>query len=221
MNKITSITPRTIDRIRDTINKSISQTLSDLGIEGKFGKARYDDNTVSFNVEFKLEGTLSRSEKSKNQELELWLRMNPDLDGDKVGVYNGGKYILTGVSFRSRKYPILLTALTTNRVYKFPEEQAKMMFRKEGAVAPEGLYEQAKKMWYQDWLDQGGEDVGSCCLGKGISIKGDVDQFGFGNNIVECNWVQGNMSASRSVKRALAFLQDSGVDCHYNDGRMD
>ena len=212
---------RGIDFIRSALNKSISTTLEDLGIEGSFGKARYDNNTVSFNVEFKLEGTLSRAEKSKNQELELWLRMNSDIDPDKVGLYNGSQYSLTGVSFRSRKYPILLKDLKTNRVYKFPEDQAKMMFRKEGAVAPKGLYEQAKKMWHQDWKDQGGEDVGSCCIGKGISIKGDVDQFGFGNNIVECSWVQGNISASRSVKRALVFLQDSGVDCFYNDGRMD
>ena len=32
--KITSITPRTIDRIRDDINKAIASTLNDLGIEG-------------------------------------------------------------------------------------------------------------------------------------------------------------------------------------------
>tara|TARA_X000001036_G_scaffold414509_1_gene429790 strand:- start:737 stop:1399 length:663 start_codon:yes stop_codon:yes gene_type:complete len=219
--KITSITPRTIDRIRDDINKAIASTLNDLGIEGNLGKARYDDNTVSFNVEFKLEGTLSRSDKSKNQELELWLRMNPDIDPNKVGEYNGGQYALTGVSFRSRKYPILVQAMGSGRSYKFTESQAKKMFRKEGSRPPSDLYQQAEKMWYKDWQEQGSEDVGSCCLGKGIAIRGDHDKWGNGNNVVKCSWVQGNISASRSVKRALAFLQKNGVDCYYNDGRID
>ena len=82
----------------------------------------------------------------------------------------------------------------------------------------------AFKIWYDTWKTQGGQDVGSCCGGKGISIpfiaKGK--RIAEWVNIVKCNFVQGNIAAQESVADALTYLQDNGFpDAIYNDGWMD
>mgnify|MGYP003670769508 CR=1 FL=1 len=58
----------------------------------------------------------------------------------------------------------------------------------------------AKSMWFNEWMKQGEEEP---------------------VNIVNCSWVQGNISASRSVEPALEYLRSKGIDCNYNDGWMD
>ena len=55
-------------------------------------------------------------------------------------------------------------------------------------------------------------------------VKGTKEVFETFNdpvNIVSCSWVQGNISASRSVEPALKYLRSKGIDCNYNDGWMD
>ena len=85
------------------------------------------------------------------------------------------------------------------------------------------LFQKAKDIWYQDWIKQGSTDEGSCCGGKGISIwyVGKRERSAKPANVVSCSWVQGNISASKSVKGALAFLKSHNIDCTYNDGWMD
>jgi len=85
------------------------------------------------------------------------------------------------------------------------------------------IFNKAKDIWFQEWVDQGSKDEGSCCGGKGISAWyvrprcRSAEPF----NIVRCGWVQGNISASESVKPALEYLKSKGIDCDYNDGWMD
>jgi hypothetical protein len=81
----------------------------------------------------------------------------------------------------------------------------------------------AKSMWFNEWIKQGEEDVGSCCGGKGISAWYVRPRCRSAEpvNIVHCSWVQGNISASRSVESALQYLRSKGIDCEYNDGWMD
>jgi len=81
----------------------------------------------------------------------------------------------------------------------------------------------AKDMWFQEWIKQGSEDVGSCCGGKGISAWFVRSRCRSAEpvNIVNCSWVQGNISASRSVESTLQYLKSEGIDCEYNDGWMD
>ena len=81
----------------------------------------------------------------------------------------------------------------------------------------------AKSMWFNEWLKQGSEDVGSCCGGKGISVWFVRSRCRSAEpvNIVSCSWGQGNISASRSVEPALKYLRSKGIDCNYNDGWMD
>ena len=81
----------------------------------------------------------------------------------------------------------------------------------------------AKDMWFNEWIKQGEEDVGSCCGGKGISAWFVRSRCRSAEpvNIVNCSWVQGNISASRSVEPALEYLRSKGIDCNYNDGWMD
>lgn len=81
----------------------------------------------------------------------------------------------------------------------------------------------AKNMWHEDWVAQGSQDRGSCCVGKGITAYyvGPRKRIAEPVNIVSCNWVQGNISASQSVDRALKYLRHHGIECWYNDGQMD
>ena len=81
----------------------------------------------------------------------------------------------------------------------------------------------AKSMWFNEWLKQGSEDVGSCCGGKGISVWFVRSRCRSAEpvNIVNCSWVQGNISASRSVEPALEYLRSKCIDCNYNDGGID
>jgi hypothetical protein len=81
----------------------------------------------------------------------------------------------------------------------------------------------AEDLWYSEWVRQGSKDEGTCCGGKGIEVwyfaprKRRPDTI----NIVRCTWVQGNISAQRSMLPALAYLKECGIECTYNDGWMD
>jgi len=85
------------------------------------------------------------------------------------------------------------------------------------------VFKKAKNIWLKEWEKQGSEDVGSCCGGKGISVWFVRSRCRSAEhvNIISCSWVQGNISASNSVKPALEYLKSMGIDCSYNDGWMD
>lgn len=87
------------------------------------------------------------------------------------------------------------------------------------------IFRQAEKMWYQEWRDSSALDEGSCCGGKGISTyyvgprKRTAEQV----NVVRCDFIQGNVSASRSAKKVLEYLKNElpEFEFSYNDGWMD
>jgi hypothetical protein len=81
----------------------------------------------------------------------------------------------------------------------------------------------AQHIWYQSWLDNGGQDIGSCCGGKAIRIYylGKGCRKVSEKSIVPCSFVQGNIAASESVAPALEFLAANGIEAEYYDGWMD
>lgn len=81
--------------------------------------------------------------------------------------------------------------------------------------------------WYLEWKKQGSIDEGTCCGGKGFEVwfvrpRGRKPET---MNIVNCSWVQGNISAYKSHKVALSklnqILKPYNVEAKYNDGWMD
>jgi hypothetical protein len=81
----------------------------------------------------------------------------------------------------------------------------------------------AENIWYDEWQKQGAKDEGTCCGGKGIEVwfLDKRKRFAQPRNIIRCSWVQGNLSASRSVQPALDYLRANGIEASYNDGWMD
>jgi len=82
----------------------------------------------------------------------------------------------------------------------------------------------AAMLWHAEWKKQGGEDKGTCCGGKGIKVPyiGPRKRNYEYKNIIDCSWVQGNLSAQASVAPALEFLKEQGIEAAtYNDGWMD
>jgi hypothetical protein len=84
-------------------------------------------------------------------------------------------------------------------------------------------FEIAENTWHNDWVDQGKQDLGSCCGGKGIQIwyRGPRKRSAQPLTIVRSPPCQGNVSAHESVPRALAYLKDCGIEAEYYDGWMD
>ena len=85
------------------------------------------------------------------------------------------------------------------------------------------IFNEARNIWYSSWVDQGSKDIGSCCGGKGLEVYYIRPRCRSAKpiNIVNCNWVQGNVSASQSSGEALNFLKRNNVEVSYNDGWLD
>jgi hypothetical protein len=83
--------------------------------------------------------------------------------------------------------------------------------------------EEAKRLWHEDWLDLDNQDEGSCTGGKGFRVWFAAPRKRSANRslVVEAPPTQGNVSAFKSHHRALAYLQDNGIDANYYDGWMD
>ena len=85
------------------------------------------------------------------------------------------------------------------------------------------VFEKATQLWIDEWERQGQSDEGTCCGGKGIQLLyiGKGCRNGRYKNVVSCGWVQGNVSAQKTVGPALEYLKSNGVEATYNDGWMD
>ena len=81
----------------------------------------------------------------------------------------------------------------------------------------------AQNLWFQKWVEQGGQDQGTCTGGKGLKVwyvaKGKRKPQEVA--ISRCDWVQGNLSAQRSKDPAIQYLEDKGIKVTYYDGWMD
>jgi hypothetical protein len=88
-----------------------------------------------------------------------------------------------------------------------------------------GTFQKAQSIWHTAWLEAGAEDHGTCCGGKGIEAwyVGPRKRSAELVNVVACSWVQGNLSAARTVDSALEYLRRElpEVEFRYNDGWMD
>ena len=85
------------------------------------------------------------------------------------------------------------------------------------------IFRVAENLWFESFVAQGSKDEGSCTGGKGLQIwyrakrRRSAELVTF----VHCQFVQGNLSAKRSSKKAIQFLTDNNVDVKYYDGWMD
>jgi len=113
---------------------------------------------------------------------------------------------------------------TAPRFYQDNPETV-LAFQKPDYEANRDIFERAESLWHNEWLANGAKDEGSCCLGKGIEAwyVGPRKRTAVPTLVVACNWVQGNVAASRYVEPALEHLRSAfpEIEFRYNDGRMD
>ena len=85
------------------------------------------------------------------------------------------------------------------------------------------FFEQAEIIWYNEWVKQGKEDIGTCCGGKSIQVwyVAPRCRSATPKKVVASPPVQGNISAQRSNKPALDFLKSKDIESWYYDGWMD
>ena len=85
------------------------------------------------------------------------------------------------------------------------------------------LFTEAETLWMDEWQAQGSVDDGTCCGGKGIRLRyaGPRKRTAEWLTVIDSPPCQGNLSASRSVAPALAFLKAHNVEAVYYDGWMD
>lgn len=109
------------------------------------------------------------------------------------------------------------------KTFQFNSKETINCYQREDLAKFAGFIKHARDIWYDEWVKQGSKDEGTCCGGKGIEVWyfAPRKQTPETTNIVSCNWVQGNLSAARSVKPALAYLKECGIEASYNDGWMD
>jgi hypothetical protein len=85
------------------------------------------------------------------------------------------------------------------------------------------LISAARKIVYATIIAEKIKDSGSCTLGAGIYIR--LLPKGARKNYVNHRIVdqpfQGNMSNYQALRHAIEFLRENGIDCCYDDGRMD
>ena len=96
-------------------------------------------------------------------------------------------------------------------------------YQREDIAKLRDIIETAEAIWFTEWQNQGSKDEGTCCGGKGIEVWfiAPRKRAAKPSNIVRCGWVQGNISAQRTVKPALDYLKAHGIEARYNDGWMD
>lgn len=96
-------------------------------------------------------------------------------------------------------------------------------YQDEDLVSKLPIIKSAEYLWYQNWLDNGGIDEGTCCGGKAIQVYyiGKGKRKLSVKSIVPCSFVQGNVAAAKSVKPVLEFLEQNGIKASYYDGWMD
>lgn len=70
----------------------------------------------------------------------------------------------------------------------------------------------AERMWYDNWVELGSKDQGTCVLGTHIDSS-----VGY----ISPPPVQGNVSKYESAKVVMDYLDAEGIRYDYHDGRMD
>lgn len=94
------------------------------------------------------------------------------------------------------------------------------------------ITKQLQNIWYNDWVEQGSTDEGTCTLGNALQInvipKRCKNQKTLNIALFPANKVQGNVSKGKSSHRALKVLNEklaalfgNEVKASYFDGNMD
>lgn len=74
------------------------------------------------------------------------------------------------------------------------------------------LLKEAERIMHDEWEANGYDDRGTCVLGAGIAVDGSV---------AIKQVTQGNVSSYAAAKPAIKFLNEHGIDAHWDDGIMD
>jgi len=85
-------------------------------------------------------------------------------------------------------------------------------FRYDDRLSNSEYIKKAERMWYDNWVELGSKDEGTCVLGTHIdSSVGKISPPP----------VQGNVSKYESAKVVMNYLDAEGIRYDYHDGRMD
>ena len=107
MSKLTNISRSDCDPIRRDLNEAIASVLAKYGLKGGFRNATYDHNSLSFNkVEFNIEGSLSRKEKTELENLRLFMRTSLDKSDPEIDVLLDRTYEVDGMDVKFTGFPI-------------------------------------------------------------------------------------------------------------------
>ena len=112
---------------------------------------------------------------------------------------------------------------TAPRFYAGNKDPVINAYQREDIAKLQDVFGTAEQLWYDAWQKQGSKDEGSCCGGKGIQVwfLGPRKRAAQPYTVIRCGWVQGNVSAQKSVNKALAYLKSQGIEAEYYDGWMD
>jgi len=126
---ITEINKQVCKMLRDEINPIIQNKLKEYGLEGGLGNARYDDSTVTFKFEARLEGSPTKRDKDLQINLDRWAFQKAIQCGvEKEDILNkeyrigANRYRLTGYNTKASKRPIYMENIMDKREYAFSIE---------------------------------------------------------------------------------------------------
>jgi len=114
--EIKKITPAVCRKLRQAIDENLAEYAAETGLTVHARGASYQDNSVTFKVEFVLDGVDLNEEEFK--ETHFLFNLPADSFG-KEFTYGGKKYKLVGLKPNRPKYPIL--AEHGGSRYKLPE----------------------------------------------------------------------------------------------------
>ena len=127
MTKITKIDRATCSKLREHLNKKLSDILKDeLGITLDFGNASYDSDSVTFKCRIEIEGARSENEKS----LDDIKPFMSHVDFDKQ--VKMGKYLFKIIGYRvkARTKPWICRNQFDGKDYLLTKEDIDRNFRK-------------------------------------------------------------------------------------------
>ena len=127
--KITTINKKVCAQLREEMNKVIASKLAEFGLEGEFKNATFDDSLVTFKVDIKIAGTLSKRDKDLASALDYYLgyiAIECGVAKEYIANYeycvDGDKYKLVGYNSKAPKYPLVMEQLKSGDKYKMPTE---------------------------------------------------------------------------------------------------
>ena len=113
------------------LKEKLTEIFEQHGIDGftvHVGNASYDDAQVTFKVEVREDGAMSKEER----DLETFARVD-GLDVNKIANKQGKTFTLVGYKTRARKNPWIVQDMNTGTKYVINDMTAKRWFGKDAA----------------------------------------------------------------------------------------